>query len=359
MKREVLVSAKKLGQLAREIISCGGSHSSEAQIVSDHLVGANLAGHDSHGVGIIPTYLNNRKKELLIPNTPVTIIKDDGAFLQFDGGKGYGQRVAEEAMKKGITRCKEIGLVVMTLKNAHHIGRVGTYGEMAVDENLVSLHFVNVTDHYALVAPHRGSDARFGTNPVCFALPTGKKSEPIVLDMATSKVAAGKLRVSNNAGKKLPDGLVIDFEGKPSNDPGIMFSEPKGALLPFGEHKGYGLALIAELMSGVLSGGGTIQPDNIRLDGIINTMTVILIDPSRLGEFDWIKNEIDSMVNYATGSPPSDPKLPVLVPGEPERKSRAERKENGIPLDAESWSQLLEAVESLGVDSSFTQDVVN
>ena len=132
-----------------------------------------------------------------------------------------------------------------------------------------------------------------------------------------------------------------------------MFSEPKGALLPFGEHKGYGLALIAELMSGVLSGGGTIQPDNIRLDGIINTMTVILIDPARLGSLDWIKNEIDAMVNYATGSPPSDPKLPVLLPGEPERKSRTEREENGIPLDSESWSQILESAESLGVDRSF------
>ena len=132
-----------------------------------------------------------------------------------------------------------------------------------------------------------------------------------------------------------------------------MFSEPKGALLPFGEHKGYGLALIAELMSGVLSGGGTIQPDNIRLDGIINTMTVILIDPARLGSLDWIKNEIDAMVNYATGSPPSDPKLPVLLPGEPERKSRTKREENGIPLDSQSWSQILESAESLGVDRSF------
>mgnify|MGYP003771230401 CR=1 FL=1 len=138
MEKQVVLNASKLFNFISISLNKMGCNQKEADRIANSLIGANLRGHDSHGVGIIPTYLNNLKKELLIPNTPVTIIKDDGAFLQFDGGKGYGQRVAEEAMKKGITRCKEIGLVVMTLKNAHHIGRVGTYGEMAVDENLVS-----------------------------------------------------------------------------------------------------------------------------------------------------------------------------------------------------------------------------
>jgi len=349
MSDEVIVAADALRALIHEIVRHGGSDDAECRIVSDHLVGANLAGHDSHGVGIVPTYVINLERKLLRPNTAVANVRDDGAFLQFDGGKGYGQRVAAEAMAAAIERCRETGIVVMTLKNAHHIGRVGTYGEMATEAGLISLHFVNVTDHFTIVAPHRGTDARFGTNPVCIAMPTSNPAEPIILDMATSKVAMGKLRVANNAGKRLPDGIVIDAEGAPSNDPGVMFREPKGALLPFAEHKGYGLALMAELLSGALSGGGTIQPANERLEGIINTMTVIVLDPARLGDTAWIRTEIDAMADFAKASPPVDPQLPVLVPGEPERLSRADRNANGIPLDRESWEQLLGAGETLGL----------
>ena len=349
MAEDVIVAATALRDLTFEIVRHGGSEPDECRIVAEHLVGANLAGHDSHGVGIVPTYVTNLQKNLLRPNTAVSNVRDDGAFLQFDGGKGYGQRVAAEAMAVAIERCRETGIVAMTLKNSHHIGRVGTYGEMATDAGMISLHFVNVTDHFTIVAPHRGADARFGTNPFCIAMPTSNPAEPIILDMATSKVAMGKLRVANNAGKRLPDGIVIDADGAPSNDPGVMFREPKGALLPFAEHKGYGLALMAELLSGTLSGGGTIQPANLRLDGIINTMTAIVLDPARLGDVGWIRGEVDAMASYAKGSPPADPALPVLVPGEPERLSRAERKATGVPLDGESWEQLLDAGETLGL----------
>ena len=349
MSEDVIVGADALRALTYEIARQGGSAAAECKTVSDHLVGANLAGHDSHGVGIVPTYVVNLGKNLLIPNTAVTNVRDDGAFLQFDGGKGYGQRVAAEAMAAAVERCRETGIVAMTLKNAHHIGRVGTYGEMAVAAGMISLHFVNVTDHFAIVAPHRGGDARFGTNPVCIAMPTGNPAEPIILDMATSKVAMGKLRVANNAGKRLPDGIVIDADGAPSNDPGVMFRDPKGALMPFAEHKGYGLALMAELLSGTLSGGGTLQPGNKRLDGIINTMTVIVLDPARLGDVGWIRGEVDAMADYCKASPAVDPDLPVLVPGDPERLSRAERNANGVPLDLESWEQLIAAGETLGL----------
>ena len=349
MSDEVIVAADALRALIHEIVRHGGSEAAECQIVSDHLVGANLSGHDSHGAGILPTYVVNLQKNLLIPNTAVTNVRDDGAFLQFDGGKGYGQRVAAEAMAAAIDRCRETGIVVMTLRNAHHIGRVGAYGEMAAAAGMISLHFVNVTDHFTIVAPHRGADARFGTNPVCIAVPTSNPAEPIILDMATSKVAMGKLRVADNAGQRLPDGIVIDADGAPSNDPGVMFREPRGALLPFAEHKGYGLALMAELLSGSLSGGGTIQPANARLDGIINNMIVIVLDPARLGDVSWIRGEVDAMADFAKGSPPVDPQLPVLVPGEPERLSRAARNANGVPLDRESWQQLLAAGETLGL----------
>lgn len=349
MDNGIIVAADLLRDLVHEIIRLGGSESDECKIVSDHLVGANLAGHDSHGVGILPTYIINLHKKLLLPNTSVKNIADDGSFLQFDGGKGYGQRVAAEAMGFALERCKKTGVVVMTLKNSHHIGRVGTYGRMATEAGFISLHFVNVTDHFTIVAPHRGSDSRFGTNPVCIAVPTKDQSKPIILDMATSKVAMGKLRVAHNAGKLMSEGIVIDKNGDSTRDPGVMFKDPKGALLPFAEHKGYGLALMAELLSGVLSGGGTIQPKNKRLEGIINTMTVIVIDPSRLGALDWINDEIDAMAQFVKESPPINADFPVLIPGEPERISNKSRTKNGIHLDSESWNQILVSAETLGL----------
>src|SRR5688572_4389097 len=163
--------AERLRAVGAAIIRAGGSTADEARLVADHLVDANLAGHDSHGIGMIPTYVRHVRAKLVIPNTRVKTVKDDGPTLMFDGQRGYGRPAAGEAMAVAIARCREHGVVVATLANAHHIGRVGAYGELASAAGLVSLHFVNVTDHRALVAPFRGTDARFVTNPICISLP--------------------------------------------------------------------------------------------------------------------------------------------------------------------------------------------
>ena len=232
------IAEPQLRGVVRRIIMAGGSDEHEAELVTDHLVRANLSGHDSHGVvGMIPTYVKHLKAGLLKPNTAVEKVKDEGSILVFDGHRGYGQRVALEAVDAAIERCKETGLVLMTLRNAHHIGRIGTYGERSIGASLVSLHFVNVTDHRPLVAPFGGTDARYGTNPICVAMPGGDESEPLLLDMATSKIALGKTRVAMNQGVEVDDGRLLDGQGKPTNDPNVMFSEPYGALLPLGDHK--------------------------------------------------------------------------------------------------------------------------
>src|SRR6266545_1653248 len=262
-------------------VKAGGSADDEAGLVADHLVQANLAGHDSHGVGMIPTYVRHVKAGLVVPNTRAKTVKDDGPALMFDGGRGYGRPVAGEAMAAAITRCRQTGVVAMTLANAHHIGRVGAYGELAGAAGLVSLHFVNVADHRGLVAPFRGSDARFSTNPVCIALPGTDRQPPLLLDMATSAIAMGKVRVALNEGKSAPDGVLIDPEGHPTRDPRVMYREPHGALKTFGGHKGYALAVVTELLAGALSGGPTIQPGNPRLGGTVNNMLAVLIDPAQ------------------------------------------------------------------------------
>ncbi len=350
MSGDVTVRAENLTALIHELVRLGGSEEDECRIVSDHLVGANLSGHDSHGVGIFATYANNLQRGLLVPNVTAHRYLDEGVFLQYDGGKGYGQTVAAQVTEDAIKRARAIGICVATLKNSHHIGRVGTYGEMIADAGYISIHFTNVTDHHTMVAPFRGAESRFGTNPITMAMPTTNPDEPIILDMATSIVAMGKIRVAHDSGQSVPEEWLIDSDGQPSGDPAVMFSDPLGALQPFAQHKGYALCLMAELMSGALSGGGTIQPAHERLDGIINTMTMIIIDPHRLGDANWIAREVDAMVDYTKSAKPADPDKPVLVPGDPERIARKDRGANGIFIPDGTWGPLLDAGEQLGLE---------
>jgi hydroxycarboxylate dehydrogenase B len=345
----VRATADQLRRLISAIVRKGGSAAAEADLVADHLVRANLMGHDSHGVGMIPTYVRHLKMGLVVPNTRAKVVKDDGALLMFDGGRGYGRPVAGQAMEVAIARCRESGVVAMGLANAHHIGRVGAYGEMASAAGLVSMHFVNVTDHRATVAPFRGTDARFVTNPVCIAVPGTDRHAPLLLDMATSQVAMGKIRVAKNEGKPAPEGSLIDSKGRPTRDPNVMYSEPHGALVPFGGHKGYALAVMTELLATALTGGPSIQPGNQRMGGVINNMFTVLIDPGRLAGVDWLRREIDGFIDYVKASPPADPKLPVLVPGEPERIAQAERGRAGIEVDATTWAEIVDAAETVGL----------
>jgi len=346
----MLVREATLRSLITDIFAAGGSEAAEAAMLSDHLVDANLYGHDSHGVGMVPTYIKHVKSGRVFANRPVTLAHDGGALMVFDGGLGYGRRAAGEAMAQAVARARETGVVAFALRNAHHIGRVGRYGEMGIEAGFVSIHFVNVADHGPLVAPHRGSDARFSTNPFCVGIPAGRTTKPLLLDMATSKVAMGKVRVAYNEGKALAPGLVMDDRGQPSTDPSVMFREPMGALTTFAEHKGYALALVCEILAGGLGGGGTIQPATPRKGGIINSMFSVVIDPARLVDMDWLGREIDAMIAYAKGSPAADPALPVLVPGEPERLSAEARRRDGVPIDPTTWGEIMDAARRVGLD---------
>ncbi|MDF2367004.1 malate/lactate/ureidoglycolate dehydrogenase [Sneathiella sp.] len=338
-----------LQAFVENIFKAAGSEPIEAAIIADHLVLANLSGHDSHGVGMIPRYIDNIKAGSLHPNEHVEQVKKDGSILVFDGRAGFGQVVAREAMAAAISVAKETGLALSALRNAHHIGRVGTYGEQCADAGLVSIHFVNVTGHRGLVAPHRGADARYGTNPICISLPDTAEEPRIILDFATSKVALGKIRVAHNSGKKLEEGLLIDKDGNASTDPGVMFADEVGSLLPLAEHKGYGLALMCELLTGAIGGGGTIQPKNVRDTRIINNMLSIVIDPARLTEADYIASEMKAMCDYVRDSPPRAGYDNVIVPGDPEREQREKRRADGIEIDEETWRQITEAAASHNV----------
>ena len=256
-----IIDHAELRRIGRHIFVAAGSSEEEAGIVTDHLVEANLKGHDSHGVGMIPSYLRNLGNDRTKPNEKGRVISDSGAFIVYDAARGYGQIAAREATRLGIARAKENGVAIVALRNANHIGRVGTYGEMCAAEGLVSISFVNLSDTRPAVAPWRGGDGRFGTNPVTVAIPGPTPDRPIIADMATSKIAMGKVRVARNKGEEVGPDTLLDDQGQPTTDPNVMYRRPRGALFTFGEHKGYALTFICEMLAGAVTGSGTMRPE--------------------------------------------------------------------------------------------------
>lgn len=346
------VSHEHLERTCTLIFGAMGSPPGEAGLVSRSLVAANLMGHDSHGVGLVPTYVRHFADGMLKPGASASIIKDSGVVLQFDGNLGFGRKVGAEAMEEAIGRCRRFGATVMTLRNAHHLGRIGAYGEIAMSAGTISIHFVNVIDHAPLVAPWGGSAGRFVTNPVCIAVPGTDNTPSLLLDMATSRIALGKARVAMTRGEDVGIGNIVDASGRQCSDPSVVFADPPGALLPFGEHKGSGLALMCEVLAGGLSGGGTIQPGNPRHGSIVNNMFTIIVDPERFAEPSWLSGELDSLIEYVKSSPATEESGPVRVAGEPERQAAEDRYANGIEIDEAEWQEILEAGLGLGLSEA-------
>ncbi|MEN2980424.1 malate/lactate/ureidoglycolate dehydrogenase [Tistrella bauzanensis] len=342
------IGDRQLRAAATALLEAAGSAPAEAAIVADHLVGANLAGHDSHGVGMIPRYVENVAAGLLHPNHAGDIVTDSGSLLVVDGGAGYGQVIMRDATDLAVARASETGAAILAVRNCHHMGRIGSYGEQVAAAGQVGLMFVNVTGARPLVAPHLGFDARFATNPICLSFPGPGGQPPVIFDAATSAVALGKCRVAMNKGDPMAAGLLIDPDGRPTTDPSVMFADPQGALLPAGGHKGYGLALFCELLAGALTGAGTVQPGNPRSDAIINSMLAIVIAPGRLVDAGWLAAETAALLDYMRTAR-SHPGAPVLIPGEPEIAARASRGRDGIPIDDTTLGQLRTAGLSCGM----------
>jgi len=338
---------KNLVTAIEAIATAGGSEPGEAKLVAENLVSANLTGHDSHGIGMMPRYVEALLEGGLHPNRQVEVKFDAGALLSLDGCAGYGQSIGLQATEMAIERAKKHGTAIVALGNSHHLGRIGHWAEMAVAKGLVSLHFVNVQS-FARVAPFAGADRRFGTNPVCIGIPLAGEA-PFVLDMATSAVAQGKLRVAHNKGAKIPHGWLIDDQGNPTDDPRWGVLAPLGAMACFGEHKGYGLAVACELLGGALTGGGVTDYDNKTQRRVLNGMLSILIDPARLGTQKQLARDSKSFLAWLRASRPAPGRDRVRIAGEPEREYRAERERSGIPVDESTWSEIRAAGEKLKV----------
>jgi uncharacterized oxidoreductase len=342
---EVVVSPAGLAQAVKALFLQAGSHAREAAQVADQLVGANLAGHDSHGVGMAPRYIEVLKAGELRLNATPRVVLDAGAISVLDADVGLGQAAGHEAMRLAIAKAKKHGLSLTGLRNSHHLGRIGHWAEQCCDAGLISLHFVNVISK-AVVAPFGGRDARLVTNPMAIGVPRSQ-APSLVLDFATSKLAVGKVRVALNSGKTLPPGVLLDAAGEPTQDPAQLFVSPNGALLPFGDHKGSGLALMCEILGAAQIGGPVMTEDPTRRR-IINNPLTIAIDPAFFAEHGALDEQITQLIDWVRASPPADPASGVQVAGEPETAMRRERAA-GIPIDLQTWKQLEDAAALVGM----------
>ena len=346
--QHILVPTPELQRWVEALWLAAGSHADEARLTAEHLVGANLTGHDSHGVGMVPRYVKSWLVDELQLNQQVAVTSDSGSMLGVDARRGMGQSVAYQAMNLAIERAKSHGVCVMALKNAHHIGRIGHWAEQAVAAGLVSVHFVNALST-PVVAPFRGIQARFVTNPFTVGIPVAGR-EPILLDFATSAIAMGKVRVAFNSQKKVPADALLDAAGHHTDDPAALFpapGQPGGALVPFGGHKGFAMAMVCEMLGAALSGGETTRPANLTMQHAVwNNMLALVFDPTKLNSTELFSSEVNAYVEWVQSSNLRDAKEPILMPGDPERASRRARAHR-MPIDAGTMAELDEAAASV------------
>jgi uncharacterized oxidoreductase len=342
---DIVTAADSLTAIVASIVRAGGSDAAEASIVAENLVAANLAGHDSHGVGMLPRYIEVLNEGSLKVNAHPKVLLDTGPLLRVDGLTGYGQVIGKETMALAIDRAAKFGVCLTSIVNSHHLGRIGHWAEQCLAAGMVSIHFVNVLPR-PIVAPYAGKQSRFSTNPMCVGIPLAGQ-EPFLLDFATSRIAAGKVRVAYNKGETLKDDTLLDAQGNATNDPRNLIIEPFGALLPFGEHKGYGLAMACEMLAGAVTGAETLHGTHPRRQ-IINNMLSIIIDPRIYGTAATASEQAAAFADWVKSSPVRDG-MEMMIAGDPERRSRAKRLADGIPVDVTTWQEIRDAGAKVGV----------
>ncbi len=357
----ITIRAEALSRFVSDIFVKAGTSRAQGDRLGDSLVGANLAGHDSHGVVRVPWYVQKQVSGEFVTDQKLKVITETPVLAVVDGQYGFGQTMAPQAVRMGLDKCKAMGLSAIALRNSGHVGRVGEWAEMAAAEGIVSIHYVNAAQS-ELVAPYGGVDRRFSTAPYACGIPR-PGTDPIILDFATSIVAEGKVLVASQGGKKLPDNALITQDGAMNGDPRTLYGDfdpkamrsyknGKGAIRAFGEHKGSGLAFMCEILGGALTGTGAADETRPHW---ANGMLSFYIDPLRLDASGFFPAEVNRYVGYVKSSKPVKKGDEVLVPGEPELRTRSERLEKGIPLPDDTWALIIGAARSVGVDETRIQ----
>lgn len=326
-------------------LACG-SPQNEAAIVADHLVLSSLMGVDSHGVAMIPKYVQWAKQGTVKPGAPISIIDGKGGTIVVDCNRNFGQVGALKATEAVIRKARAHKISTVITRNCCHVSRLGHYTQKAAEAGMFALVLVNSPIHGHRVVPFGGSEGRIAPNPISYAAPG--KDHPILADMCMSTIPFGKVVVHNNRGEPAPEGCIIDAAGKATTDTAVMFQDPPGWLLPLGGsagHKGFALLLLAEILCGTLA--DTAMTDEIP-DGI-NGFFLVVLDISAFLPLRRFRELLAEMTTYIKSSPTADGVEEVMLPGEIEFRVLEERKKRGIPIDPATWQQIKESADTLKV----------
>ena len=358
---EIRIKVKDAIELITEMFKTKECSDYEAQTIAERLCGANLKGHDSHGIVRVPRYFEWMEREWVFANRKAELVIDAGALACLDAKQGFGQVAGEYAVDEGIKRAKTHGVSVVGLRNSGHLGRIGDWAERAADAGFVSFHFVNVRGSL-LVAPFGGTDRRGSTSPLAIGIPS-KDKEHIILDMATSTVAEGKVMVAQKGGKSLPAGALVDSSGNLSTNPEVMYGKigedevpdsenGTGAITAFGLHKGSGINFMMEMLGGALTGSGVSAGiDDKEKRKFANGMLSIYISVEKMVDLDYFTKEVQSYASFVRASPPSDKNGKVLIPGDKEIITNSDRMTNGLPVAPIVWENIKQTAEKLNIQN--------
>jgi uncharacterized oxidoreductase len=337
---------EQLLALTAAVYEAVGVAADEAALVARHMIGANLAGHDSHGIILLPTYVERIAAGDVVPGAPIAVLDETATTARIDGHWGFGQVVSERAMELAIAKARASNVAAVTVFRQNHVGRLADYPLMAARAGLIGFMFCDSGRGPKQVVPYGGRSARLGTNPLCIALPSDLEA-PVVLDMATSAAAANKLRVYQNRRQALPPGWIVDRDGQPSTDPAAYFDG--GALLPFGGaqgYKGFGLGFMVEVFAGILTGlGHGVEPSGRHNDGTL----LLVINPAAFRPADAFRAEVSAFAGEIQQTPPAAGVERVLYPGELEWRTEQTRRRDGIPIEEETWAALTRLAERHGL----------
>ncbi len=334
-------TADQLRQLASRIFQGAGTPAEIADEVAGSLVSANLAGHDSHGVIRVSSYVDQIRKGEYQPAAQPEIIADRGCTATVDGNWGFGQITARFAVDLAIEKAKEHQVSAVAAIGCNHIGRLGEWAERAIAQDVVAMVTVSGTS-WRLGAPYGGAARALGTDPISFGIPGGSRGD-LLLDYATTVVAEGKLRVARDKNTLLPPGCILDKDGNPSTNAEDFYAG--GMLLPFGNHKGYALGMVVQMLSLVVTGADEKKRDPDYASGTF----IWALDAHAFRSPESYERMADAVVDKVKSVPPAPGSSGVLLPGDPERISREERLKNGIPLPEATWEAMQKAAQSVGV----------
>ncbi|QDU28323.1 L-lactate dehydrogenase [Anatilimnocola aggregata] len=343
-----VITPAALEKFAENLLLAGGASAEEATVTARSLVDSNMRGYDSHGVMRLPYYIQAIKDGEVISGAPLTVLDEGPSRVVADANWGVGQVQGVRMLKMLAEKAHKSGQAIGTMTHCGHIGRLGEYCELAAAEGLVTLLMVNSHGAAVRVAPPGGKSPRLSTNPLAIGVP--HKDSPLVLDFSTSATAEGKVRVKKIAGEKVPEGWLLDCEGKPTTDPNTLYGNPPGSILPMGGtqgYKGFGLGLMIEIFTGAISGGVTARPELYPKKG--NCVFMMVIDPGLYGGASHFKAEVEQLCEYIRSCPRMDGCEEIMLPGDPERKLYERRKASGLSLDAENWNALTAAAQKLNV----------